>query len=604
MKNLAKIYVNGKLIGFHEKPLELREKFINMRRQGKIANGISISYDDFTNEIYVNTEGGRLLRPVIVVKRGRSLLTNELKEKVLKGEISWEELVKKGVIEYLDTEEEENALIALDEKELTNKHTHLEIDGLGLLGLMAGMIPFVEHNQPYRSAQGAKMFKQGLGIPGTNHCLRTDTESYLLWYPQKTIVKTKITDALKIDERPFMQNFVVAIIPYYGYNALDALVISRGAVQRGLGRASYFRTYSVGEYHYPGGQRDKFEIPDESVEGYLGEELYSKLGEDGLAEPETKVEEGEAMIGRTSPPKFIEEITEFGVIKEKRIDNSVTVPKGKSGFVDKVFITEGPNGERLVKVRIRSDKIPEIGDKFSSRHGQKGVVGLVVPDEDMPFNEQGIRPDLIINPHAIPSRMTLGHVLEMLVGLLGTEKGEIIDGSAFQENSYEKFGEMIEKIGYRKDGKQVFYDGITGEKFEGLVFQGIISYRRLYHIVSNKLQYRAKGPVQLLTRQPTEGKAKEGGLRLGEMEVEAFIGHGASLLLYEKMVEDSDKVRLYFCEKCGLVAIKDRIRGKIYCEACKSNKVVPISTNYSFKLLLQVLLSMGIYPKVKVGEVV
>ena len=493
-------------------------------------------------------------------------------------------------------------LIALNEGKLTKEHTHLEINPISILGLMSGMIPYLEHNLAGKVLHGAKMFKQALGISAINHFLRTDTESYLLYYPQKCLVKTRVMDIVKDDERPHIQNFVVALMPYRGFNILDAVVVNKGAVERALGRASYFRTYEAYENHYPGGQIDKFEIPNAETVGYLGEEFYKNLGEDGLAEVESNIKGNEVIVGRTSPPRFLEEISEFGVVKEKRKESSLSIRKGKEGVVDTVMLTEGDGRNRLAKIKIRSEMIPELGDKFSSKHGQKGVVGMIVPEEDMPFTADGVKPDLILNPHAIPTRMTIGHLIEMLAGKAAGLKAEEIDGTPFNEVGEEELKKMLLESGFRNDGKETLYDGVTGERIEGEVFVGIVSYRRLFHMVAHKMQARSRGPVQMLTRQPTEGKEREGGLRFGEMEGETLVGHGAAMLLQEKLVEDSDRVVELVCERCGTVAINDQIRNRKYCALCKGSRVYPVEMTYAFKLMLDELKALGIMPKLVIED--
>ncbi|MCX8158592.1 MAG: DNA-directed RNA polymerase subunit B [Candidatus Diapherotrites archaeon] len=602
MREKAKVYINGRLIGFHPNGEKLAKELIQKRREGKIEHQVNIAWHADTNEVYINTDAGRVQRPLIVVEDGKPKLTQEHIEKIEKGELTWDDLVKNGVIEYLDAEEEENAIIAVREEDLTKEHTHLEIDPAGIFSVITGMIPYVEHDLSGKALHGAKMFKQAQGISSINFNLRNDTESFFLYYPQKHIVKTKVMDLVRIDERPNVQNFVVAIMPYRGFNMLDAVVLNKGAVERGLGRSAYFRTYEAEEIRYPGGQVDKFEIPSEDTTGYLGEEAYRKLSDDGIVEPEEFVDDKDVIIGKTSPPRFLEEIGDFGVIQEKRRESSISIRKGKEGYVHKVFITEGEAGNKLVKVKIRSEMIPEIGDKFSSRHGQKGVVGAIVPEEDMPFTIDGIKPDLILNPHSIPSRMTIGHLLEMVAGKAASLKMVDIDGTPFSGLKEQEIGEILKSFGFRDDGKEVFYDGVTGEIIEGRIFTGVVAYRRLFHMVKHKLQARARGPVQILTRQPTEGKEKEGGLRFGEMEGETLVGHGAAMLLHEKLIEDSDKTVELICEKCGVLAIKDSIRNKNYCPICNSQKVCAVEMSYGFKLLLDELKSLGIYPKLIVKD--
>lgn len=602
MVSQGKVYINGRLIGFHKEPEKLTKELIQQRRKGKIHSQVNIAFHEDTKEVYINTDAGRVQRPLLVVENSKLKLKEEQLKGIKEGKLGWNDLVKEGVIEFLDAEEEENALIATEEEEITKEHTHMEIDSVGILSVISSLVPYLEHNMAGKALHGAKMFKQALGISGINYNLRTDTEGHLLHYPQKAIVKTKTSDLMDFDKRPQGQNFVVAIMPYYGFNILDAVVINKGAIDRGLARSAYFRTYETAENRYPGGQIDKFEIPKEETVGFLGDEFYKKLGEDGLVELEEYVSEKDVIVGRTSPPRFLEEVSEFGVVQEKRRESSITVRKGKPGFVDKVFIAEDLEGNKLVKIKIRSLMIPEVGDKFSSKHGQKGVIGAIIPEEDMPFTEDGIKPDLLLNPHSIPSRMTIGHLIEMLGGKAGSLKGEEIDGTPFSSVSQKEIGKMLEEKGFRADGKEIFFDGISGKKLEGEIFTGVVAYRRLFHMVAHKMQSRSRGPVQILTRQPTEGKEKEGGLRFGEMEGETLVGHGAAMLLHEKLIEDSDKLIELVCEKCGLIAINDKIRNRKYCAICGSSAVYPVEMSYGFKLLLDELKSLGIMPKLLIKD--
>ncbi|MFH1544562.1 MAG: DNA-directed RNA polymerase subunit B [archaeon] len=602
MARQAKVYINGRLIGFHKDANNLTKQLIQLRRKGRINHQVNIAHHSDTEEVYINTDAGRVQRPLLVVENGKLKLREEHVKQLEEGKLRWNDLLREGIIEYMDAEEEENAFIAVKEEELTKEHTHMEIDPAGILSVISSLIPYLEHNMAGKALHGAKMFKQALGISGSNYNLRTDTEGHLLYYPQKSLVKTKTHDLIALNKRPQDQNFVVAIMPYYGFNILDAVVLNRGAIERGLGRSAYFRNYESAENRYPGGQIDKFEIPKEETVGYLGEEFYKKLGEDGLIEIEEFATEKDVIIGRTSPPRFLEEMSEFGVIEEKRRESSTIVRKGKPGKVDRIMVTEDSDGNKLVKVKIRSEMIPELGDKFSSKHGQKGVVGAIVPEEDMPFTAEGIKPDLILNPHSIPSRMTIGHLIEMLAGKVASMNGTEIDGTPFSSVPVGELMNLLGKRSFRGDGKEVLYDGITGERIESEVFIGVVSYRRLFHMVAHKIQSRSRGPVQILTRQPTEGKEKEGGLRFGEMEGETLVGHGAAMLLQEKFIADSDRVIELVCEKCGVIAIDDQVRNRRTCSLCNGSAIYPVEMSYGFKLLLDELKTLGIYPKLILKE--
>ncbi len=597
----CKIYVNGGLVGFHNNPSKLRKELIGKRRSGMIDSQINIAFREETNEMYINTDGGRVQRPLIIVENSKSKLTKEVLEDVKNKKVLWPELVKKGIIEYLDAEEEENAYVALDDKDITPDHTHLEISGTAIFSIITSMIPFAHHNMAGKAIFGAKIFKQAVGIPAVNYKHRFDTEMHVLYYPQKPLVTTRTEKMLNIDRRPMIQNSIVAIMPYRGYNMIDALIMNKGAVERGLGRSSYYRSYSAQENRYPSGQADDFKIPGETTIGFRGDDAYKNLGEDGIANIETYVPEGGVVIGMTSPPRFVEEISEFGVVSEDRRESSVTARKHLNGHVDKVLITLTLAGVKLCKIKVRSTMIPQVGDKFSSHHGQKGVVGAVINEEDMPFTSSGIKPDFILNPHSIPSRMTIGHMFETIAAKAGALSGKEIDGTAFYSDK-DAIQKLLLAQGFREDGKEVFFDGITGEKIEMPIFVGPISFKRLYHVVTNKIQARDKGSIQLLTRQPTEGKEKGGGLRFGEMEGDALVGHGAAMLLHEKLMDDSDQLDVHICSDCGVLAINDKIRNKLYCPICKGGNIHQVKISYGFKLLLDELKALGVFPKLNVGD--
>ena len=598
----AKIYVNGGLVGFHEDPEKLRLELIKKRRSGQINPQINIYFNDLTNELYISTDAGRVQRPVIVVEKGIPKLTTEILDEVKKKKLSWDDLINKGIIEFLDAEEEENAYVALNEEELTEDHTHLEISSTGIFSIITSMVPFVEHNMATKAIHGAKLFKQAIGIPSANYNLRFDTEMHVLYYPQKPLVSTRTEKLLDLEKRPMIQNAIVAIMPFKGFNMTDAFVLNKASVDRAFGRSSYYRSYSAIETRYPSGQTDKFVIPNEEASGYRGENAYANLGEDGLANVESYVSEGGVVIGMTSPPRFVEEVSEFGVVTEERRDTSVCSRKHLNGFVDKVLISETVDGTKLSKVKVRTYLEPQVGDKFTSNHAQKGVVGAVVREEDLPFTSSGIKPDVILSPHSIPSRMTLGHLFETIGGKAVSLSGESIDGTAFY-NDTENIFKILKEYGFRPDGKEVFYDGQTGEKIEMPIFVGPLSYERLLsHVVVNRIQARDKGPVQLLTRQPTEGKQKGGGIRFGEMEGEALVAHGAAMTLQEKLMDDADEMEVLFCEDCGLPAVDDKITNKKYCKVCGGSNVHPIKISYGFKLLLDELKAMGVYPKINIGD--
>ncbi len=596
------VFLNGRLVGFHDKGDELSAALREQRRAGALSHEVNFHLNKRTGEMFVNTDAGRARRPYVVVENGKSKLIPSIVEQLKNGEMSWGKLVELGIIEYLDAEEEEGVLVALKEEDLTSEHTHLDIDPVSIVGVTVSVLPFPEHNSSPRITMACAMAKQSLGTYTTNYNLRMDSRAHIMYYPQQPLAQTRPYKLLKFAERAAGQNFVVAITSYRGYNMGDAVVMNRNAVDRGLGRSVFYKTYEAEERRYPGGQKDKFEIPAATTSGYREENCYKYLDEDGLIIPEVELRDKEVMVGKTSPPRFLEEVTVFGVVEEKKRENSLALKSGEEGTVDSVLLTDSLSGNKMVKVRMRSIKVPEIGDKFASRHGQKGVIGLLAPQQNMPFTKDGIVPDLIINPHAIPSRMTIGHLLEMLGGKVATLTGEFVDATAFAGATQEELTATMKKFGLDEYGEEALYDGITGEQIKAKIYIGVIYYQKLHHLVSNKMHVRSRGPVQLLTHQPTEGRAREGGLRFGEMERDCLIGYGASMLLRERMLEESDRTIELVCTKCGSIAVHDHIKNRDYCPVCDSVSLERVEMSYAFKLLVDEIKSIGIFPRLMLKD--
>lgn len=585
------VFLNGSFIGHVENYKEFIENTREKRRQGEFPIELSIRYNDAMSNVLLSTEIGRVMRPVIIVKDGVSKLKTEHVKLLSEDSMGWDDLIAQGIVEYLDASEEENTLIALTEEELTNEHTHLEIDKIDLLGVVTSLVPYANYDQSSRLNRGSKTQKQGLGLYAANFLTRIDTDVNILHYPQKPIVRSFVYDTLNV--HPAGQNVIVAIMTHEGYNMEDALILNKGSIDRGLARSTYFRPYTSVELNYAGGLKDEITIPEKDVSGYRTEESYRYLEDDGIVYPEGKLRSGEVVIGKTTPPKFLSEVREIS-IKAKKEASSV-IRQEETGTVDAVFITEDTQGNKVIRVKTRDLRKPELGDKFATSHGQKGIIGAIIPENDMPFTSRGIKPDVIFNPHSIPSRMTVGYLIELLAGKVGSLSGKIMDGTGFSGQRITDLEEQLKELGFREDGKETVYAGVSGKMMNVKIYVGDMYYLKLKYMVSNKLHARASGKVTLLTRQPIEGRAKGGALRLGEMEQQALVAHGASLLLKERY--DSDKVVLPICTKCGAIAIEDSIRDKMTCPMCSSQDVEPVEMSYAFKLLVDEIQSLHIRTK-------
>ena len=608
-KDSTRVFVDGRLIGYFKEGGKLAESLRELRRDSKIHPHIGISFfhpeiEGATKRLYVNCNAGRVLRPLIIIKENKSLLSSELLEKISKKLLSWNDLLRMGIIELIDANEEENCYITFDEKD-TKKHTHLEIFPSAILGAGASIIPYPEHNQSPRNTYESAMAKQSLGFSTPMMNTSTYVRQHFMLYPQTPIVTTKAMNLLGLEDRPAGQNCVVAVLPFDGYNIEDAIVLSKASVDRGLGRTFFFRIYDAEAKQYPGGMRDKFEIPnaEDNIRGYKGEKAYRLLEDDGVVATESEVLGGDILIGKTSPPRFMEEYREFEATGPYRRDTSIGVRPSETGVVDTVVMTQSNEGGKMYKIRVRDMRIPEIGDKFASRHGQKGVLGILAKNEDLPYTADGVTPDVLINPHAFPSRMTVGMFMESITGKAAALRGRQFDGSAFVGEKLDDVKEIMDQTGFKYSGKEIMYDGRTGKSFPVEVFIGVVYYQKLHHMVADKIHARARGQVQMLTKQPTEGRARGGGLRFGEMERDCLIAYGASMILKDRLLDESDKAEIYVCERCGLVAYHNVKQRKYVCRVCGDKaKVSSISVAYAFKLLLQEMQSLNIAPRLLIKE--
>ena len=659
-----RIHVNGDIYGVHKRGKNLVTQFKNARRRGAIRPEVSIRYDNVNKDIFINTDKGRILRPVLILYDGAPRLTQKHLEMVSSGELTFKDLVNEGVVEWIDAEEEEDLYIAprpfvlpevvpegneyagrpvshsavtwlnlgepgAEEANLqarvtmpngekadaifnvpllyTQEHTHCEIDPQLVLGVCASLIPYPEHNSTPRVTGGTAMVKQSLGLPSSNYRLRPDTRLHILHYPQRSITYTQAMDTTKFDSRPGGQNFIVAVMSLHGYNMQDAVIMNRSSVQRALGRSTFNRTYNAERRRFPGGQVEEIEIPGtglEEVKGLKPVGAYDHLEADGLPHPEKYLEGGDVLVGKTSPPRFLEETGAGAFLQaQERRESSMPVRHGEKGWVDNVYVTESLDSGRLVRCMVRSHKVPEVGDKFASRHGQKGVIGRLVDAEDMPFTRDGVVPDLIINPHAIPSRMTVAHVLEMIGGKVGSLEGRRIDGTAFRGEKEGSLRDSLVRNGYAHTGREVMVNGETGETYPAEIFVGCIYYQKLHHMVSGKIHARSRGRVQILTRQPTEGRARQGGLRFGEMERDCLIAHGASMVIKDRLLDESDGIDLFVCAQSGHIAWYDPKR-RTYVSPIHGDgaEVYKVQTSYAFKLLLDEMKSLGVAMRLELED--
>ena len=594
------VFVDGVLHGQVADGDKFVSQVITSRRVNKVSKYLNLNFNKEKNIVEVATSKDRHRRPLIVVKNGKSALTEDHLKQLRDGKLKWSDLTKLGVIESLDALEEEGAFVALDEKDLTKDHTHLEISAIAIFGANTSMVPYGNFEAASRLNGGQKNQRQGCSLYALNFLNRLDTNMNLLHYPQRPLVRSFTQDIFG-DLMVGGQNVTIAVMNFEGYNVEDAIVVNKASLDRGYARITHYRPYTTEKLRYSGGQVDRIGIPDKDIQGYTVEEDYRFLEDDGITYPEVDIHGGDVIVGKTSPPRFLSKLESFSAIANTRKDTSVRVKFGETGTVSKVLLTESEDGNPLIRMEVRDTRIPIIGDKFSNRHGQKGVIGMVANSEDVPFTASGIQPDIIFSPFGISKRMTVCQILEILGGKVAALAGRTIDGTSFDSESAEELRAELKKLGFREDGTETVYDGRTGMEYEAKIFVGSIYYLKLKYQASDKLQARARGRVALLTRQPTAGKAVEGGLRFGEMEKETLIGHGASLLMKERF--DSDKTIVHVCNRCGDLAMHDYYKDKISCLACGEKvKASPIEMSYAFKLFLDELKSMGMRPKLTLRD--
>ncbi|EAQ86597.1 hypothetical protein CHGG_07850 [Chaetomium globosum CBS 148.51] len=584
------IHLNGTPFAITKHPKEFASRFKTTRRRGHISPFIGIHINEHFSAIHIATDEGRICRPYIIVKDGKPKLKKEHLRLLQLGKATFDDFLKRSVIEYLDVNEENDALIAIREDDVNHSTTHMEIEPFTILGAVAGLIPFPHHNQSPRNTYQCAMGKQAIGAIAYNQFNRIDTLLYTLVYPQRPMVITKTIQLIHYDKLPAGQNATVVVMSYSGYDIEDALVLNKASCDRGFGRCQVFRKYTAELQQYPNGRKDRLGgIQKDEAGNTIAK--HACLDKDGLAVVGYRVHSGETMIMKETP---IDQ-TSTGIGSDRGSDDfrpaATNYRIADPAYIDKVMISNTEKNTSIVKVQTRQTRRPELGDKFSSRHGQKGVVGIIADQEDMPFSDSGLVPDIIMNPHGFPSRMTVGKLFECLTGKASVVAGErdYGFGDAFRSHPVEEMGKVLVEHGFSWEGKDYFTSGITGEPHEAYLFNGPIYYQRLKHMVQDKMHSRSRGPRAILTRQPTEGRSRDGGLRLGEMERDCLIAYGASQLLLERLMISSDGTQVDICELCGLLGYKG------FCQTCGStSQVTQMTMPYAAKLLVQELISMNV----------
>ena len=591
------IYVNGTPIGLTSTPNEFCNKFRKCRRKGFIHEFVSIYCNIENLSIVISCDSGRLIRPYIRVENGKPLVTSNDIKLLENKSITFSSLVKCGKIEYLDVNEENNALVAIDEKWIKPETTHMELSQFSIFGVVAGLIPYPNHNQSPRNTYQCSMGKQAIGNVGYNQLIRSDTLLYLMIYPQKPLVKTVSIELCNYEKLPAGQNASIAVMSYSGYDIEDAVILNKASLDRGFGRIMTLKRLEATFETYSNGTRDIRHPPEiKSTSSSLRQmKSLHAIDIDGLPFIGAELSKGDVYVNRYIPCD-----TKSLQINKNEMDfkqSPLYYKDNYPAYVDRVLYGNNPKTPELIKIIMRQTRRPELGDKFSSRHGQKGVCGMIVPQEDMPFNEQGWCPDLIMNPHGFPSRMTVGKLIELIASKTAALDGKYKYGTAFAGDSPEDLGNILIAHGFSYSGKDILYSGLTGEPLNCFVFNGPIFYQRLKHMVIDKMHGRSFGPKTPLTRQPMEGRSKEGGLRLGEMERDCLVGFGASCLLLERLMISSDLFLASICEKCGYLGMKD------FCHYCgDGSNMRDIKMPYAFKLTVQELMSMNIKVKFKIAN--
>ena len=602
----VKVFVNGAWIGVSKDPTTLFRDFQENKYKGLINIYTSIVFDYKNREFRICSDAGRLIRPILRVKNNKILLTKKIVHDINSGELEWNDLltdckIENSVIEYVDPEEQSYSMIAMKQKELSSsnqfiyKYTHCEIHPSTIFGILASCIPFPDHNQSPRNTYQSAMGKQAMGMYVTNYDNRMDKTAYVLTYPARPLVDTRLMGMVKLDKIPAGCPVVVAIMTHSGYNQEDSLLFNQGSIDRGLFQATIYHTEKDEDKKINGDEEIRCK-PDPAKTKGMKFGNYDKITNKGIIPENTLLENNDVIISKVVP------------IKENRNDHtkiikyedlSRTYRTNEESYIDKNYVDRNGDGYSFCKVRVRTVRRPVIGDKFSSRHGQKGTIGNIIPECDMPFTSTGVKPDIIINPHAIPSRMTIGQLKETLLGKVLVELGLFGDGTSFGDLTIDTIGKELLKVGYENCGNELMYNGLTGQQIETSIFMGPVFYQRLKHMVRDKQHSRSIGPMVNLTRQPAEGRSRDGGLRFGEMERDCMVSHGASRFTRGRLYDASDKYKVNVCNKCGMVAaFNDKMKIHM-CKTC-DNRVdfSYVEIPYACKLLFQELQTMNIAPRI------
>jgi DNA-directed RNA polymerase II subunit RPB2 len=607
LDDYVKVFINGSWVGITNEPEKIYNNLKDKKYKGIINIYTSIIFNSKLKEIRVCNDAGRITRPLLKVKNNKILYSNSIIANIKSGELNWDDLVvaiklEDSIIEYIDSYEQNNAMIAMTTNNLNNStvgniyhYSHCEIHPSTIFGILASCIPFPDSNQSPRNTYQSAMGKQAIGMYVTNYDNRMDKTAYVLTYPMRPLVETRIMNIIKLNNIPSGQQVIVAIMSHSGYNQEDSLLFNKGAIDRGLFLATIYHTEKDEDKKLFGTEEIRCK-PDKTKTKNIKFANYDKLNNQGIVPENTLIEDRDIIIGKVIPIK--ENKNDF-TKTVKYSDGSISYRTHEESYIDKNYVESNGDGYNFCKVRIRNYRKPVIGDKFSSRHGQKGTIGNIIPEEDMPFTANGLKPDIIINPHAIPSRMTIAQLKETLLGKVLLELGLFGDGTSFGDFEISTIIDKLNDLGYESKGNELMYNALTGEQLTMKIFIGPAFYQRLKHMVNDKQHSRSIGPMVNLTRQPAEGRSRDGGLRFGEMERDCMISHGASRFTKGRIYDASDAFSVFVCNKCGMIASFNNKEHIHYCNTCSNrNDFKYVELPYACKLMFQELITMNVAPRI------